>query len=957
MKYNSGGLINSLMILSIAGFMVLTFTLLAVFTNAFYENLDNFSSSLEIRYSKNAKIEAKDKVDKVVDFIGIYEKILQNDTKQTVKDNVEFAYNVISEVDKQYWDLPVSITYQKIKDKLGNSRFFDDKSGYFFIYDMKGNCILSPIAPKSEGKNQINLQDSNKKYIIRRMIKIVKTQNEGFLSWFWCRPGEKIMKEKLGYVKLYKPLGIFVGTARYKEDILDEIKQNVTLYLKNLDKDEYGYIFAYDFSENSMLESSKYKKINRWDDAANGYHLVRYAIKGAQRDSNGFFLHYNLKSGEEKLSYIKSIPNFNWIIGTNIQNIKAVYTKEKESLQKSMSVTLKNSILISIAILALFVLVFLLISFKIKKLFKELGDAIKDRTKELIEQKNVFKKIFDTAPDGIALSKDKRFYDCNGAVLRIFEAKSKEEFLQLENKDYFPLEQEDGSNSMVFLESKLDIGKQKGSVDFEIEAKTINGRKIWLNVVITKIILHGEEAGYFVLRDMTDKKRIEKDLQIQQQKLIFQAKHDSLTSLPNRLFLADRLSQSINRAKRKERYLAVAFLDIDNFKMVNDAFGHNMGDLLLIEIASVLKSLIRVTDIVSRVSGDEFVLVMDDLASINDSSTIIQKIIDRFQEPFYIENLPFSITFSIGISVYPNDSDDEQNLLKFADMAMYRAKNCGKNRYLYYDESMNSDVLKHMEIEQEIKRGIKNDEFVLHYQPQFEVGSKKIVGFEALVRWQHPKLGLKFPDYFIEIAENSRAIVALGEVISKKAMKQVSLWHDKGLKPGTMSINFTSKQLQDRDFFDRLGKLLKESGCKAEWIEAELIERYVMRDTQETSNLLKCFKDMGVQVAIDDFGTGYSSLGYLKYLEISKLKIDKVFIDDLQSNKKDRAIAKSIIDLSVGMDLKVIAEGVENAEQYEILEKLGCQIIQGYYFSKPISADEAESLLREKREEKQPLPR
>jgi predicted signal transduction protein with EAL and GGDEF domain len=370
-----------------------------------------------------------------------------------------------------------------------------------------------------------------------------------------------------------------------------------------------------------------------------------------------------------------------------------------------------------------------------------------------------------------------------------------------------------------------------------------------------------------------------------------------------------------------------------------------VGDLLLIEIASVLRGLVRATDTISRVSGDEFVLVTDDLSSVEDNTAIIQKIVDRFQEPFYIKNNPFEITFSIGISVYPNDAQDEQSLLKYADMAMYRAKNSGKNRYIYYDESMNSDILEHIKIEQEIRRGIENDEFVLHYQPQFQVGTKKIVGFEALVRWEHPELGLKYPDYFIQIAENSNLMIPLGRIISKKAMEQISSWYKKGLNPGVVSINFTTKQLEEENFFDDLKDLLKETECRAEWVEAELIERYVMRDTEKTTNLLKYFKDIGMQVAIDDFGTGYSSLSYLKYLEISKLKIDKAFIDELEFDMKDRAIAKSIIDLSIGLNLKVLAEGVETKKQYEILEELGCQIIQGYYFSRPVSADTAENLL------------
>jgi len=600
---------------------------------------------------------------------------------------------------------------------------------------------------------------------------------------------------------------------------------------------------------------------------------------------------------------------------------------------------------ITLAILSVFILLFFIIYLKIRSIYREFEKTLHEKTAELVERKNVFKTLFDSSIDGIALSEDEKIYDCNDTMLKIFEADNKEQILNRKNRDYFPVLQSDGKNSMRFLKKKLDIVRKTGFVDFEIEGKTFKDKKIWLNIIATKITLNNRAVGYFVFRDITEKKRTEKDLQIQQEKLLFQAKHDPLTSLPNRMFLMDRLSQSMKRVKREHKYLAVAFLDIDNFKIVNDVFGHDVGDLLLIEIASVLRGLVRATDTISRVSGDEFVLVTDDLSSVEDNTAIIQKIVDRFQEPFYIKNNPFEITFSIGISVYPNDAQDEQSLLKYADMAMYRAKNSGKNRYIYYDESMNSDILEHIKIEQEIRRGIENDEFVLHYQPQFQVGTKKIVGFEALVRWEHPELGLKYPDYFIQIAENSNLMIPLGRIISKKAMEQISSWYKKGLNPGVVSINFTTKQLEEENFFDDLKDLLKETECRAEWVEAELIERYVMRDTEKTTNLLKYFKDIGMQVAIDDFGTGYSSLSYLKYLEISKLKIDKAFIDELEFDMKDRAIAKSIIDLSIGLNLKVLAEGVETKKQYEILEELGCQIIQGYYFSRPVSADTAENLL------------
>ncbi len=835
MNYDSNRLMRSLMILSIAGFVVLAFVLTTVFTNAFYENLNNSLSNIKIKYNKNAKIEAQDKIQKLVGYINIYKKTLEQSSKDRVRDNVNFAISVINDVCRQFYGFPKSIIYQKIADRLRSTRFFDDETGYFFIYDLKGNCILLPTNPELEGTNQINLLDGNKRYIIKDMIDMMKSQHEGSVSWSWYKINGHKMKKKIGYVKLYKPLDIFIGSARYKEDIYKDIKNDIGKYLKSLHKDEYGYIFAYDFSGNSVLEDGKLKYINRWNDVVRGNHLVRNAIEGAQIIPDGFFMKYTSKTGEKRSSYIELISDLNWVIGTNVKDITPLYKKEKLFLKKNMSNMLDDAILIALFILIVFIVVFLLISIKVGRLFKKLEKTIYIRTKELVEQKSVFKKLFDKASDGIVLSKNKRVFDCNDAIVKIFEAKNKEELLSIKTKDFFPQKQSGGIDSMEYFQNELDTIDKKEVVEFEIEALTFTGKKIWLNIVATPIVLQNERIGYFVIRDITNRKRAEHDLYLQQKKLEFQAKHDALTSLPNRISLMDRLHQCVKIAHRNKSYIAVAFLDIDNFKMVNDAFGHNIGDLLLIEVSSVLRSLVRESDIVSRFSGDEFVVVLTDLKTVDDSSNIIQKIVDRFQKPFFVQNNPFDITFSIGISLYPNDADDEQDLLKYADMAMYRVKNSGKNTYIYYDESMNTNILEHIKIEQDMKEGIKNDEFVLHYQPQFEVGSEKIIGFEALVRWQHPKLGLKFPDYFIDIAENSNLMIPLGEVISKKAMQQIAQWYEMGLNPGIMSINFTSKQLESDLFFSKLKKFLDESKCRPEWVEAELIERYVMSDTRKTT--------------------------------------------------------------------------------------------------------------------------
>jgi len=947
MKFNNSNQLLKLMIfVAVFSFFLISASFIYIFTTNSLKNYNNSLHNINKIYSNRAKSEAQDKIQKLVDFIGMYKGALEKKEKESVKNNVDAGLEVIKSIYDQFSTFPKDIIIQKIRDALRGKRFFNDKTGYYFIYKLDGTCLLLPTTPKLEGTNQINFLDGKKKYTIQRAIKLVKAKKEGFSTWWWYKIGEKKMKEKIGFVKIFKPLGIFIGSGRYEEDILKQIKNDLKKYLSTLQKDQFGYIFAYDVVENTVMGNGNFKNINKWNDVVHGRHIVRDAIRGAYVNPDGFFMNYVSKNGKRRDSYVKLIPGLDWVIGTKVQDYKKLYMIQKKILKEGLTQSTYKSIVISSLILLVMLALFLLLSIKIKNIFKKLKISLKETNKVVVEQKNTFQTLFEEASDGLALSRNKKLYAVNNAILKIFEAKDKSEILNLDTKDYFPPMQEDGRDSMEFLESKLDIARSTGKVDFEIQAKTLNNREIWLSITATGIMLQNELVGYFVFRDITKRKQIEKELLWQQDKLLFQAKHDPLTSLPNRALLMDRLSEGIKKAKRNNKMMAVIFLDIDNFKNINDAFGHDLGDLLLIETVSLIRTQARETDTIARFGGDEFVIILDDLSVIDDVSHVAEKISNKFQKPFNLKGELVKVTLSMGISIFPNDANDTQKLLKYADTAMYRAKKDGKNRFVYYDESMNSNILEHIKIENQLRNAIKNDEIVLHYQPQFDTKREKVVGVEALVRWNRPGKGLVYPDYFIQIAEDSDLIIELGELISKKAIRQMKEWLEKGYDIGTMSINFTIKQLEHKDFFANFKKLLEEADCAGKHIEAELIERHLMTNREKTLHILEQFSDLEIGVAIDDFGTGYSSLGYLKYLSISKLKIDKVFIDDIVVSKKDKAITNSIIELAKGLDLKVLAEGVETKEQYDLLRSMGCEIIQGYYFSRPVPSDEIERMLK-----------
>ncbi|MDX1809366.1 MAG: EAL domain-containing protein [Sulfurospirillaceae bacterium] len=945
-NHSSNKLLKMMIAVFIVGFLMVSAMLISIFTGSFLRNYNNSSKEISIEYDRKARIAAEDKIQKLANFINIYEKTLEKNEKQKVKNSVNFGLTLVEDIYNQYKYFPKSIIYQKIKDKLGKKRFFDNKTGYFFIYDLNGTCISLPTTPKLEGTNQINFKDGKNEYTIQKAIEIAKTKGEGFAQWYWYKIGETKMKKKIGFVKIFKPLNILIGAGRYEEDILNNIKNDIKPYLRSLDSDQYGYIFAYDSSGNKIDKESTPQSINRWNEIVRGEHIVRNALRGAQIIPEGFFIRYVSKEGKEKTSYVKLIPKLNWIVGTNTENAKKIYAQQAEILKRNLHKMIYKTILLSILVLAVMILFFLILFLKIQNLFKSVQKNLAIKNRELIEQRNIFETLFRKSHDGIIITKNRQIVDCNDTAIEMFEAKNKNELLYIDNEKLLPILQDDGSKSIKKLFENVEIAEKNGYVEFELKAKKFSGSEFWINISVTKIDLADGAIEHFALRDITKRKNTENDLKIEQQKLLFQAKHDTLTSLPNRIFLMDRLSQNIKYATRKNKKIAVVFLDIDNFKNINDLYGHDVGDDLLKKVASVLKSSIRSTDTAARLSGDEFIIVLDDLEDISACSIAVKKLIKNFQLHLDLNKDPLKITFSVGVSVFPNDATNELSLLKYADMAMYKAKGKGKNTYVFYDESMHKQMLEHLKIEKELNDALSNDEFILYYQPQIDINTGKMIGLEALIRWDHPSFGLLAPGYFINIAEESDLILSIGNIVIEKAMRQIKSWYDKGYNPGIVSVNLATKQLNSEDISTIFESLIEKTGCRPTWLEIEVLERYVMTNPEKSIKTLKYFQSLGIRIAIDDFGTGYSSMNYLKHLPITKLKIAKPFIDDIVTNKKDLAIAKSIIDLSKGLDLEVLAEGVETKEQYDILQELGCEIIQGYYFSKPVPPEDIDKILQ-----------
>jgi len=461
-------------------------------------------------------------------------------------------------------------------------------------------------------------------------------------------------------------------------------------------------------------------------------------------------------------------------------------------------------------------------------------------------------------------------------------------------------------------------------------------------------VSRNDEIGYLAkcFLSMASKLNLQVDqLQDKQLHLDYLAHHDQLTNLPNRLLFLDRLVQAINKAHRGQEQLAVVFIDLDRFKHINDSLGHFVGDQVLKIAASRLKEHVRENDTISRLGGDEFTLIVEEIRGPSDVVHIAQKLISVFNEPFIIEGRTFYLSCSIGISTYPQNGLDANELLRNADAAMYKAKEMGRNNFQFYTEDMTKNALQHVLMETSLRKALELDELELHFQPQIAVNTSEIIGMEALVRWQHPENGLLMPRDFIPLAEETDLIVDIGEWVLRAACEQIKRWHDEGLNPGPVAVNISSKQLQKNGFIATINRVLRDAGCKPHCLELELTEGTIMHDSARCISILSEIKKLGIGIAIDDFGTGYSSLSYLKQLPISKLKIDQSFVQDIPQSADDVAIAQAIISLARCMNLTVIAEGVETVEQLCFFKNENCDGAQGYFFARPLPVEAITELL------------
>jgi diguanylate cyclase (GGDEF)-like protein len=441
------------------------------------------------------------------------------------------------------------------------------------------------------------------------------------------------------------------------------------------------------------------------------------------------------------------------------------------------------------------------------------------------------------------------------------------------------------------------------------------------------------------VEDITDRKLAEERVE-------FLAYYDALTELPNRTLLRDRLAQALAGASRKKNKVALLFLDLDRFKVINDSLGHSFGDQLLQKVAERLKTQAREQDTVARIGGDEFLVVLTSINEPAEAAIAAERIQNVLTTQFAIQDHSFSVSCSIGISIFPEHGADGESLIKNADAALYCAKESGRNTFRFFTDDMNTKVMERLTLENGLRLALEQKEFFLVYQPQMEIATGRIIGMEALIRWRHPELGLIAPDKFIPVAENCGLIIPIGEWVLKSACHQARQWQEEGLLAVPVAVNVSAVQFRPEGFCELIRAVLEETGLSPQYLELELTETLLLSSADMMFLILQELKAMGLKLAIDDFGTGYSSLSYLRQFPVGKLKIDRSFIRDVAVNPDSASIAIAIISLAKGLNLKVIAEGVESEAQMSFLRSHQCDEIQGYFFSKPLTVDEMAEKLR-----------
>ena len=852
------------------------------------------------------------------------------------KQEVDKAYNIALAIYQQQISIATDKEIQDlILASLRHLRFFNGR-GYYFIDGLDSEIFLLPTSPHMEGT--FSLENPTTAQLMQTILDSVKNeQGAGYSRYKWYAPNNQQERiEKISYARVFEPFKWLIGTgdyiASFEKDLqksalqrLARIKSNsnANITVLNSDREIIGQSLSIgSLKDNSYLTEKTRSNAIDFATSGGGFIDLRALSKQAQTD--------------DRLLYVEAIYPLNWVVIADISpnRVNALIEAQKKQIEQQSKQDF-NMLIMVLLITALITGISLLVyNFWLRKLFRNYQDSLDLQQQEIHDNTQKLKlasRVFDSSNDAIVVTDAKhRIITANPACSKISGFNIQE--LLGKQPRILGSDHHHDDNFYDRIQQELD---QKGYWQGEIwnKHKTGNLYLAWLTVS-TSVNAHNEVHNYIsIFSDISERKRAEK-------RLSYLADYDPLTKLSKRHILAKHVTEVISQNSNvTSNKFALMLIDLDRFKNINDSLGHNIGDIVLQRIAKRLSANIRASDTISRLSGDEFIILVNHNKAHTAAARLATRVLRDLSLPLEIGDHDLVVTPSIGIALYPQNGSNFDSLLKNADAALNHAKALGRNNLQFFTDDMHQRASEKLTIERGLRLAIDKQQFALHYQAQFDLQSGLLIGCEALIRWDCPELGMPPPDKFIPVAEETGLILPIGQWVLDEACKQAAYWKAQGLNLVPIAVNVSSHQF-NKNLIKSIQHCLKKHAIEPQLIVIEITESALMKDPEFTKDTLCQLRKMGIKIALDDFGTGYSSLAYLKRFPIDKLKIDRAFIMGLPKDQDDLVITRSIIDVACNLNMETIAEGVETIEHGTALLKMGCDLAQGYGIARPMPADE-----------------
>lgn len=887
-----------------------------------------------------------------VDYLDFLQVRTESVLRQALREKLTMAMQTAQAIhDREHKHHPEAEVKRLILDTLRPQRFFDGR-GYFFILDQQGLNILLPINPALENTSLWNTRDDKGHYVTRGLLEAaLGSKDGGFSRYRWYSPGNtQQMSDKLALAQIFQPYGWMIGTGDYLEHWHAARLREGLERLRAWKAGDTGGFSVMSLDGRILLEPGSpqiegrdYREVGSAEEQDIRRRMIALAGEG------GGLMEYTLHRPDSGLTDTRSAMvrgfapwNIVLVASLSSREIQAAIDIEQATAWASLSSRLPYAGLVAALAIVGAILASALFSRWMSGLlqgYKRSLEAHAQALEQTTGELHLAGHVFRSSKEGILITDaERRILAVNPAFTEISGYPPEEVIGQR------PEMLSSGKHDDDFYRTMWQTIQETGSWSGEIWNRRRDGRVFPELLQITTVWSTSGDVLHYVgtFLDLTERKEAE-------DRIRQLAEFDPLTGLPNRSLLSDRLAQAMARAEREERLVATLVLDLDRFKNINDSLGHTVGDQLLQGVAERLLKLVRHSDTVSRLGGDEFVVVLTGLEHTAQVLPVARKILDALAAPFEIGEHEMLITPSIGIALYPDNAGDPETLLKHAEAAMYHAKNQGRNTFQFFAPEFNLWATERLHIENGLRHALARDELRLHFQPQVDLSTRRVVGCEALLRWQPTEGAMVMPDRFIPVAEETGLIVPIGQWVLEQACGQLARWDAEGGPPIRVAVNVAVPQLRQPGFVERVRETLEQTGITPCRLEIEVTESVLLDKDERISTTLEGLVALGVKLSLDDFGTGYASLSYVRNFRFHVLKIDRSFVMELHRNEADIKLIRAILSIARDLSLQTVAEGVESEVQDGILQLLGCNIGQGYHFSRPLPADQMGDYLRAQR--------